>query len=87
MIPAARWDAARQHGVGLVPGLIAMLPHAPVIAKGSGTGVSGEVRSVNDAFPAKAGSRTLLETFLSRILPTRYVTNPPMGFSQLTASS
>lgn len=45
MIPTARWEAAQQHGVGIVPGLIAVLPHAPVIAEGSGVGVIGEVRS------------------------------------------
>ena len=44
VVPATRWGDAQQHGVGLVPGLIAMLPHAPAIAEGSGIGVTGEVR-------------------------------------------
>ncbi len=45
VVPAARWEDAQQHGVGLVPGLVAMLPHAPLIADGSGITIAGEVRS------------------------------------------
>ncbi len=47
VVPAARWEDAQQHGVGLVPGLVAMLPHAPLIAESSGITISGEVRGLN----------------------------------------
>ena len=45
VVPTSKWEDAQQHGVGLVPGLVAMLPHAPLIAEGTGITIAGEVHS------------------------------------------
>ena len=46
VIPAARWESTKLHGLGLGPACMIILPHAPEVADGGGIGACGEVHVI-----------------------------------------